>query len=402
MVTRFRATGMPIRDVRRYAALVRQGDGNEAERLALLLAHREVVERQLAEVTSATCARSTTRSRSTRTRSLRAPDRLTSSALEGEGWTHMTIQTATARHHLVPHRLRPRPRLHGDVGVLRHRPTKPRRSPTHPPRARARRDLPGHRRHVRPVHNEQLRRPRDRRAARRGRSSPPSSATCATPDGTCGRRRRPPRVRPQGLRRLAERLGVDHIDLYYQHRVDPDRADRGDRRRDGRARGGGEGAPPRPLRGRRRTTIRRAARGTSDHRGADASTRCGPATSRTTILPTLPRARHRLRAVLARSGAASSPARSAADDLGRTTSAAPPRASGRATSDATSARRRRWRHRRRAGLHAGAARARLGARAGRRRRGLRRLLRPQRGLPRHRGLRGRARGDRARARTAAR
>lgn len=52
MVTRLRATGMPIRDVRRYAALVREGDGTEAERLALLLAHREVVERQLAEVTA--------------------------------------------------------------------------------------------------------------------------------------------------------------------------------------------------------------------------------------------------------------------------------------------------------------------------------------------------------------
>jgi DNA-binding transcriptional MerR regulator len=52
MVTRLRATGMPIRDVRRYAALVRAGDGNEAERLDLLLAHRAVVERQLAEVTS--------------------------------------------------------------------------------------------------------------------------------------------------------------------------------------------------------------------------------------------------------------------------------------------------------------------------------------------------------------
>ena len=52
MVTRLRSTGMPIRDVRRYAALVRDGDGNESERLALLLAHREVVERELAEVTS--------------------------------------------------------------------------------------------------------------------------------------------------------------------------------------------------------------------------------------------------------------------------------------------------------------------------------------------------------------
>ena len=51
LITRLRATGMPIRDVRRYAALVREGAGNEAERLALLLSHREVVERQLAEVT---------------------------------------------------------------------------------------------------------------------------------------------------------------------------------------------------------------------------------------------------------------------------------------------------------------------------------------------------------------
>ena len=33
------------------AALVRAGDGNEAERLALLKAHRERVEAQLAEVT---------------------------------------------------------------------------------------------------------------------------------------------------------------------------------------------------------------------------------------------------------------------------------------------------------------------------------------------------------------
>ena len=31
---------------------MRDGDGNEAERLGLLLAHREVVERQLAEVSS--------------------------------------------------------------------------------------------------------------------------------------------------------------------------------------------------------------------------------------------------------------------------------------------------------------------------------------------------------------
>jgi DNA-binding transcriptional MerR regulator len=51
MITRLRSTGMPMRDVRRYAALVRDGDGNEAERLDLLKAHRDRVERQLSEVT---------------------------------------------------------------------------------------------------------------------------------------------------------------------------------------------------------------------------------------------------------------------------------------------------------------------------------------------------------------
>lgn len=51
LITRLRATGMPIRDVRRYAALVRAGDGNELARLELLQAHREVVLQQLAEVT---------------------------------------------------------------------------------------------------------------------------------------------------------------------------------------------------------------------------------------------------------------------------------------------------------------------------------------------------------------
>jgi DNA-binding transcriptional MerR regulator len=51
MITRLRSTGMPMRDVRRYAALVRHGAGNEAERLELLRAHRERVEAELAEVT---------------------------------------------------------------------------------------------------------------------------------------------------------------------------------------------------------------------------------------------------------------------------------------------------------------------------------------------------------------
>ena len=52
LVTRLRSTGMPIRDVRRYADLVRAGAGNEADRLAVLTAHRDQVLRQLAEVTA--------------------------------------------------------------------------------------------------------------------------------------------------------------------------------------------------------------------------------------------------------------------------------------------------------------------------------------------------------------
>ena len=48
--TKLRATGMPIRRVREYAELVRDGDGNEAERLELLEAHRSEVIERLAEV----------------------------------------------------------------------------------------------------------------------------------------------------------------------------------------------------------------------------------------------------------------------------------------------------------------------------------------------------------------
>jgi DNA-binding transcriptional MerR regulator len=51
MITCLRATGMPIRDVRRYAEMVRAGDGNEQTRLDLLRVHRQRVLAQLAEVT---------------------------------------------------------------------------------------------------------------------------------------------------------------------------------------------------------------------------------------------------------------------------------------------------------------------------------------------------------------
>ncbi|WP_067491606.1 MerR family transcriptional regulator [Actinomadura hibisca] len=46
--TRLRATGMPIRGIRRYAELVAAGRGNEDERLHLLESHRDRVLQEIA------------------------------------------------------------------------------------------------------------------------------------------------------------------------------------------------------------------------------------------------------------------------------------------------------------------------------------------------------------------
>jgi DNA-binding transcriptional MerR regulator len=48
-LTKLRATGMPIRQVRRYAELLNGGDDTNEERLALLEAHREAVRAHLEE-----------------------------------------------------------------------------------------------------------------------------------------------------------------------------------------------------------------------------------------------------------------------------------------------------------------------------------------------------------------
>jgi DNA-binding transcriptional MerR regulator len=48
--TKLRATGMPIKLIRRYAELITAGHGNEEERLALLESHREDVLAKLAEL----------------------------------------------------------------------------------------------------------------------------------------------------------------------------------------------------------------------------------------------------------------------------------------------------------------------------------------------------------------
>jgi DNA-binding transcriptional MerR regulator len=46
-----RASGMPVPAIRRYTELVRAGDGNEKERIALLREHQERVNAQLGQLT---------------------------------------------------------------------------------------------------------------------------------------------------------------------------------------------------------------------------------------------------------------------------------------------------------------------------------------------------------------
>lgn len=48
--TRLRATGMPIRTIRRYAELVAAGQGNEEDRLGLLEAHRADVSARIEQM----------------------------------------------------------------------------------------------------------------------------------------------------------------------------------------------------------------------------------------------------------------------------------------------------------------------------------------------------------------
>jgi DNA-binding transcriptional MerR regulator len=50
ILTRLRATGMPIATMLRYAELAREGDATAAERKALLLAHRSEVLDRLAQL----------------------------------------------------------------------------------------------------------------------------------------------------------------------------------------------------------------------------------------------------------------------------------------------------------------------------------------------------------------
>ncbi|MET3851456.1 MerR family transcriptional regulator [Paenibacillus sp. OAE614] len=48
--TKLRASGMPLSQIKRYAELVRQGRGNEHERLEILLEHQRRIAAQVAEL----------------------------------------------------------------------------------------------------------------------------------------------------------------------------------------------------------------------------------------------------------------------------------------------------------------------------------------------------------------
>jgi DNA-binding transcriptional MerR regulator len=48
LLTRLRTTGMPVREMRRYAELVRRGDATVGERLRMFVEHRERVVARIA------------------------------------------------------------------------------------------------------------------------------------------------------------------------------------------------------------------------------------------------------------------------------------------------------------------------------------------------------------------
>jgi DNA-binding transcriptional MerR regulator len=167
-LTKLRSTGMPIRMVRRYAELVRVGTGNEAERLQLL--EMEYI---------ALGSQGLTVSR------------------QGLGCMGMSdFYGATD----------------DDESIA-----------TIQPGPRPGRDLLRHGRHVRSPHQRGAARPGPRRGRR-------DEAVIATKFGIVRDADDPTKRaingRPEYVRQACDaslaRLGVDHIDLYYQHRVDPD------------------------------------------------------------------------------------------------------------------------------------------------------------------------------------
>ena len=235
--------------------------------------------------------------------------------------------------------------------------------------ARARRHLPRHGRHVRSVHQRAPRRPGDRRPARRGRAGDEvrQRARRATAR-SLGVNGRPEYVR-EACDASLRRLGVDHIDLYYQHRVDPTTPIEETVGAMAELVRAGKVRSPRAVRGRARDDPARARRA-PDRRAPervlalerdpeDRDPRHRAASSGSASSPT------------ARSVAASSRARSGCvDDLPERTRLRRdhPRFQGENIEQNLTAGRTRRGDRGREGVHDRPARARVGARAGRRHR----------------------------------
>ena len=155
-LTKLRATGMPIREVREYAELLREGDGNERERLALLEAHRDQV-----------------RARAGRDGEQPGAHRLQDRLVQGEDLDeHAQVGVLGGD--------RARARLHGDERVLHGRARRRRVDRDDPPRAGAGRHAAGHGRHVRAVRQRGAGRARDRRAGATRSSWRRSSGSCWT------------------------------------------------------------------------------------------------------------------------------------------------------------------------------------------------------------------------------
>ena len=169
----------------------------------------------------------------------------------------------------------------------------------------------------------------------------------------------------QPARRACGGWASTTIDLYYQHRVDPEMPIEDTVGAMAELVRGGQGALPRPLRGGDRDDPPRA-RGASDRGAADRVLALEPRPGGRDPADRA-RARHRLRRLQpARPRLPDRPDQAASTTCRRTTTAAHRRASRARTSSGTST---SWREieaiAQREGLHAGAARARLGAGAGR-------------------------------------
>ena len=194
-----------------------------------------------------------------------------------------------------PRGLGPRARLHGHVGVLRRGATRPSRS--RPSIARSSSGSPSSTRPTctAPVTNEELVGRAIRGPPRRGRARHQVRHRPRPEDGRFRGVNGGPSTCAQACEASLRRLGVDDDRPLLPAPRRPDDADRGDRRRDGRAGARGQGALPRAVRGRAR-----------DASGARRTVH--PITALQTeyslwsrdpedeVLPHVPRARHRLRA----------------------------------------------------------------------------------------------------------